>query len=59
MAELEHIVQAVITKNAQQVTEYKNGNTKLFGFLVGQAIKESKGKGNPQRINELLKKHLT
>lgn len=58
-AELERIVKIVIDKNTQQVADYKNGNTKLFGFFVGQAMKESNGKGNPQLINKLLKKYLS
>ncbi len=57
--ELERIVRLILDKNAEQVAEYKNGNTKLFGFFVGQAMKESKGKGNPQLIADLLKKYLS
>ncbi len=48
----------VISANAKAVTDYKSGEQKSFGFLVGQTMKELKGKGNPQVINELLKKKL-
>lgn len=48
----------VISANAKAVADYKAGMQKSFGFLVGMAMKELKGKGNPQMINELLKKKL-
>ena len=48
----------VIQNNADKVAEYKSGKDKLFGFFVGQAMKESKGKGNPQLINKILKEKL-
>ncbi len=48
----------VILANAKAVADYKAGMQKSFGFLVGMAMKELKGKGNPQMINELLKKKL-
>lgn len=57
--EIEALVLQVITQNPTEVSLYKAGNEKLFGFLVGQAMKACKGKGNPKLINELLKKHLT
>ena len=44
--------------NTDKVKEYKSGKDKLFGFFVGQAMKESKGKGNPQLINKILKDKL-
>jgi len=37
------------------VADYKNGKTKLFGFFVGQVMKETKGKANPKIVNEILK----
>ncbi len=49
----------VIAANEKAVADYKAGQQKSFGFLVGMAMKELKGKGNPQVINELLKKKLT
>jgi aspartyl-tRNA(Asn)/glutamyl-tRNA(Gln) amidotransferase subunit B len=38
--------------------DYKNGKTKLFGFFVGQVMKETKGKANPRLVNEILRKEL-
>jgi len=52
-------IDAVISANPKAVADYKAGEQKSFGFLVGQAMKELKGKGNPQVINELLKKKLS
>ena len=44
--------------NQDKVKEYKSGKDKLFGFFVGQAMKVSGGKANPQLVNEILKKKL-
>ncbi len=55
---LEELIDKVIQNNAEKVTEYKSGKDKLFGFFVGQVMKESKGKGNPQLINKILKEKL-
>lgn len=55
---LEGIVQEVIQAHPSQIAEFKAGNQNLFGFFVGQCMKRSKGKGNPQVFNDLLKKHL-
>ena len=52
------IIQRVIMSNPQSVCDYKSGKEKAFGFLVGQAMKESRGKANPQLINKLLKQEL-
>ena len=56
--DLEDLIEKVIQNNADKVAEYKSGKDKLFGFFVGQAMKESKGKGNPQLINKILKEKL-
>jgi aspartyl-tRNA(Asn)/glutamyl-tRNA(Gln) amidotransferase subunit B len=56
--ELEQIIKHIIQENPDQVALYKSGKDKLFGFFVGQAMVKTKGKGNPQLINELLKKYL-
>ena len=56
--ELEKIIAKVISDNADKVKEYKSGKDKLFGFFVGQAMKVSDGKANPQLVNEILKKKL-
>ena len=55
---LDEIVTRVISKNPELVEDYRAGKTKVFGFLVGQAMKESKGKAEPRIINEILKAKL-
>ena len=52
------IIDAIISANADKVAEYKAGKEKLFGFFVGQTMKESKGAANPAKVNELLKSRL-
>ena len=52
------IVDDVIKANAQQVADYKAGKEKAFNSLVGQAMKATKGKANPQQVNEILKRRL-
>jgi len=52
--ELKNLVNDVLTVNEKSVADYKNGNTNAFKFLVGQCMKASKGKANPQIINKLL-----
>jgi aspartyl-tRNA(Asn)/glutamyl-tRNA(Gln) amidotransferase subunit B len=56
--ELEAIVDAVLAANPKNVEEYKGGNGKALNALVGQIMKGSKGKANPQQVNDLLKKKL-
>ena len=56
--ELEKLIEKVINENQDKVKEYKSGKEKLFGFFVGQAMKVSDGKANPQLLNEILKKKL-
>ncbi|MBQ8476215.1 Asp-tRNA(Asn)/Glu-tRNA(Gln) amidotransferase subunit GatB [bacterium] len=53
------IVQKIIADNPEQVAAYKGGRDKLFGFFVGQAMKETKGRANPQMLNKLLKDELS
>ena len=55
---LEKLINKVIENNADKVAEYKSGKDKLFGFFVGQVMKDSKGQGNPQLINKILKEKL-
>ena len=55
---LEAIVAQVIAANPKSVEEYRAGKDKAFNALVGQAIKATRGKGNPAQINEILKKKL-
>ena len=56
--ELNKIVDNIIKNNYKSVEEYQNGKDKLLGFFVGQVMKETKGKGNPKLINEILKVKL-
>ena len=55
---LEKIIDEVMAANQQSVDEYRAGKEKAFNALVGQAMKATKGKGNPAQVNELLKKKL-
>ena len=55
---LEKIIDEVIAANADNVAQYKAGKDKAFNALVGQVMKASKGKANPQQVNELLKSKL-
>ena len=56
---LETIAQTVIDNNPSQVDAFKGGKDKLFGFFVGQVMKETQGKANPQSVNEILKRLLS
>ena len=56
--ELEKIISKILENNGDKVKQYKSGKEKLFGFFVGQAMKETEGKGNPNLINDILKKIL-
>lgn len=55
---LVQVVRKILEANPQSVADYRNGKEKAFGFLVGQAMKETRGKANPQLINQLLKGEL-
>ena len=55
---LEVLINKVISDNPEKVKEYKSGKIKLFGFFVGQVMKISDGKANPQLVNDILKKNL-
>ncbi len=57
-SEIEALVDQVLSKNQQSITDYKNGKEKAFGFLVGQVMKLSRGKASPELVNKLLKKKL-
>jgi aspartyl-tRNA(Asn)/glutamyl-tRNA(Gln) amidotransferase subunit B len=56
--ELEAIVKKIVAENPENVALYKAGKERVFGFFVGQAMKQTAGKGNPHLIQELVKKHL-
>ena len=56
--EIERLVDEVLNNNPDNIEKYKNGKTKLLGFFVGEVMKLSKGKANPNTLNKLLKKKL-
>ena len=56
--EIEKIVDEVLAANAKQAEDYRAGKEKAFNSLVGQAMKATRGKGNPAQINEILRKKL-
>jgi len=53
------IIDEIIAANEDKVDQYKGGKDKLFGFFVGQTMKQSKGSANPQVVNKLLKERLS
>lgn len=55
---IEAVIDEIIANNPGQVAEYRSGKDKLFGFFVGQAMKASKGKANPNTLNDILKQKL-
>lgn len=56
--ELEAVIKAVIEANSKPVADYKSGNKRALGALVGQVMKQTKGKANPKLVNELLESIL-
>ena len=56
--ELEEIIAKILASNKDKVDQYKSGKNKLFGFFVGQVMKISGGKANPQLVNQILKDKL-
>jgi len=57
-AALARVVSEVMAANPNQLSQYRGGKEKLFGYFVGQVMKATQGKANPQLINDLLKKML-
>jgi aspartyl-tRNA(Asn)/glutamyl-tRNA(Gln) amidotransferase subunit B len=55
---IESIVDEVLAANARSVEEFRAGKEKAFNALVGQAMKASRGKANPQHVNEILRRKL-
>ena len=55
---IEGIIEEVLAGSAKQIEQYRAGQTKLLGYFVGQVMKATQGKANPQQVNELLKKKL-
>ena len=56
---LEEIGQRIIDSNPKQVEAFRNGKDRLFGFFVGQVMKETQGKASPKSVNEILRKLLS
>ncbi len=56
--EIEKVIDGIIAGSPDNVAVYKNGKVQLFGWFVGQVLKEMKGKANPQIVNEILKQKL-
>ena len=56
--ELKKIIDTILKNNQDKIEQYKAGKVKLFGFFVGEAMKNTQGKGNPKLINDILKEQL-
>ena len=52
--EIKVMCEEVIDSNPQSIIDYKNGKDRAIGFLVGQVMKKSKGKANPQMVNKII-----
>jgi aspartyl-tRNA(Asn)/glutamyl-tRNA(Gln) amidotransferase subunit B len=57
--ELEKIIEKVLTQNGKVVLDYQNGKTNALQFLIGQVIKETKGRANPKIVEELIKNKIS
>lgn len=57
-SEIKKIINQVLEQNQSQLEQYKSGKEKLFGFFVGQVMKASRGKANPEQVNKLLEERL-
>ena len=57
--ELAKVIKQVLSDHPNELSEYKNGKEKVFGFFVGQVMKLTAGKANPAKVNEILKKELS
>jgi aspartyl-tRNA(Asn)/glutamyl-tRNA(Gln) amidotransferase subunit B len=55
---IEAVVDEVLAASAEQVRQYRGGNQKVIGYLVGQVMKASQGKANPKQVNEILRSKL-
>lgn len=55
---LEPMIAEVLAENPEQLQQYREGKTKLFGYFVGQLMKKTQGRADPKLANELLKRHL-
>jgi aspartyl-tRNA(Asn)/glutamyl-tRNA(Gln) amidotransferase subunit B len=57
-AAIEEVINQILQKNNTEVQQYLSGKEKVFGFFIGQIMKETKGKANPKTVNDLLKQKL-
>ncbi|SPF48633.1 Aspartyl/glutamyl-tRNA(Asn/Gln) amidotransferase subunit B 2 [Syntrophobacter sp. SbD1] len=57
-SEIESAIEGVLQENPKEVEQFRAGKEKLFGFFVGQVMRNTKGKANPQLVNEILRKKL-
>jgi len=57
--ELEKIIDEILAQNQKVVLDYQNGKTNALQFLIGQVIKETKGRANPKIVEELIKRKLS
>lgn len=57
-SQIEAVINEVLSRNENQVNEYLGGKEKVFGFFIGQIMKETKGKANPKAVNDILKEKL-
>jgi aspartyl-tRNA(Asn)/glutamyl-tRNA(Gln) amidotransferase subunit B len=58
LSSIETAIDQVLAANVKQVEQYRSGNEKVFGFIVGQIMKATHGKANPQKVNEVLRAKL-
>jgi aspartyl-tRNA(Asn)/glutamyl-tRNA(Gln) amidotransferase subunit B len=56
---IEAMIDEIVAANPAQVEQYRSGKEKVLGFFVGQVMKASRGKANPQQVNALLKEKLS
>ena len=57
--EIAAIIDEIVAANPAQVEQFKAGKEKVLGFFVGQVMKATQGKANPQMVNELLREALS
>jgi len=55
---IEIAIEQILAANSKQVEQFQSGNEKVFGFLIGQVMKATQGKANPQKVNEILREKL-
>ena len=55
---IEQIVDEVLARSSAQIEQYRSGQEKVFGYFVGQVMKATQGKANPQQVNEILRSKL-